>query len=90
MKAKYYFPDFLNIPSEDQRDTLPQFTQKGLDHEIDPKKFDKNRQFWAYIRDAAGLFNGQLFRGSLTLYKKYRNSCAYFIADSLGFSAYFC
>ncbi len=29
MKAKYYFPDFLNNPSEDQRDTLTQFTQTG-------------------------------------------------------------
>jgi hypothetical protein len=52
MKAKYYFPDFLNNPSQDQRDTLPQFTYKGLDHEIDSKTFDKNRQL-CFIRDAA-------------------------------------
>jgi hypothetical protein len=54
MKEKYYVPDFLNIPSEDQRETLPQFTQKGLDQEIDSKTFDQNKKFWAYIRDAAG------------------------------------
>jgi hypothetical protein len=53
-ESKILFPRFsLNNPSEDQRDTLPQFTQKGLDHEIDSKTFDKNRQF-SSIRDAAG------------------------------------